>query len=221
MPDDTHARLTALVQGEGGVPFDALVHFARPLFEAYDVDLDRADALGRGMDDEAPEDVLLVLDTARLLWAYLALDADAAYDALPDLEATLMPGALREEERDAFRVLLGQLEERYLDEPDVQQATPTPFHEALRAYRALYPPEDPRDDEAEAIARFARPLLDAAPPDDLDELDRRMDLAHALWDAAHAPEPERPALLEDVQARFGEARPQALLADLLRAYGHA
>jgi len=221
MSDAIHARLTALVQNQSGVPYDALVHFARPLFEAYDVDLDRAEALARDEEDEAPEDLLLVLDTARLLWSYLALDADVAFDALPDLEATLMPGALREEERDAFRVLLGQLEERYLDEPEAQQTPPIPFHEALREYRALYPPVDPRDDEAEAIARFARPLLDAAPPDDLDELDRRMDLAHALWDAAHAPEPERPALLQEVQERFGEPDPQTLLDDLLRSYEQA
>lgn len=221
MPDSPHARLDALVHGRSGVPYESLVHFARPLFEAYDVDLERADHAGAGMPDEAPEDLLLVLDTARLLWSYLGLDADAAFDALPDLEATLMPGALREEERDAFRVLLGQLEERYLDEPGAQDAPPVRFSDALAEYRALYPPADPRDDEAEAIARFARPLLDQAPLDDLDEIDRAMDLAHALWEAAHTDEAERPPLFDAIREQYGEAHPQALLQTLWRSYESA
>lgn len=216
MSDDLNARMNVLVDGHGGVPYEALVHFARPLFEAYDVDLERAETAGHGTPDEEPEDLLLVLDTARLLWTYLGLDPDAAFDALPDLEATLMPGALREEERDAFRVLLGQLEERYLDEP--HGAEPVPFAAALAEYRTLYPPADPRDDEAEDIARFARPLLDQAPLDDFDELDRAMDLAHALWDAAQTPDTDRAPLFDSIRDQFGEADPQALLSDLMRSY---
>ncbi len=128
-----------------------------------------------------------------------------------------MPGALREEERDAFRVLLGQLEERYLDEPHADDTDAArAFADALGAYRVSYPPADPRDDEAEAIARFARPLLDEASLDDLDSFERALDLANALWSAAHADPAERPALLDAIRTDFGEADPQALLDRLMR-----
>jgi hypothetical protein len=61
-----------LVEGETGVAFDALVLFAEPLFALYDLDV--ADAFALKADpDAAPPEVLAVLETARVLWAFFSL----------------------------------------------------------------------------------------------------------------------------------------------------
>ncbi len=217
MSDASAARLDALVNDPTGVPFDRLVHFARPLFEAYDVDIERADAVGRGEPDEAPDDLVLVLDTARLLWSYFALGTDGATDHAFDLEAALLPEGGREDDRAAFLVLLGELEERFQDHLE-SAATAPDFSAVLAAYLVAYPSDDPHADAAEAIAAFARPLLEATDVTDLDELDRQMDLAHLLWDAAHAPDAgTRAALLDDARDTYGLANPASVLRDLLRA----
>lgn len=217
MSDAPVARLDALVNDPTGVPFDRLVHFARPLFQAYDVDIERADAVGRGEPDAAPDDLVLVLDTARLLWSYFSLGTDGTTEHAPALEAALLPEGGREDDLAAFLVLLGELEERFQDH--LEFADPAPdFPAALAAYLAAYPSDDPHAEAAEAIAAFARPLLDAADVTDLDELDRQMDLAHLLWDAAHAPDATtRAALLDDARTLYGLSDPAAVLRDLLRA----
>ena len=217
MSDAPVARLNALVNAADGIPYDRLVHFARPLFEAYDVEIARADAAAHGGADEAPDDLVLVLDTARLLWSYFALGTDGATDHAPDLEAALLPEGGREDDHAAFLVLLGELEERFQDHLE-SAATAPDFGAVLAAYLVAYPSDDPHATAAEAIAAFARPLLDATDVTDLDELDRQMDLAHLLWDAAHAPDAgTRAALLDDARNTYGLANPAAVLRDLLSA----
>ena len=217
MSDAPVARLDALVNAADGIPYDRLVHFARPLFEAYDVEIARADAAAHGGADEAPDDLVLVLDTARLLWSYFALGSEGADAHAEALEAALLPEGGRDDDRAAFLVLLGELEERFQDHRDHAADAP-PFADVLADYLDAYPSDDPHADAAEAIAAFARPLLDAVDVTDLDELDRQMDLAHLLWDAAHAPDaPTRAALLDDARESYGVADPAALLRDLLGA----
>ena len=114
-------------------------------------------------------------------------------------------------------MLLGELEERFQDHLD-EAATAPPFASVVEEYLALYPPLDPHADAADAIAEFARPLLDEADVTDLDAFDRQMELAHALWDAAHAPDPpSRQEHLEQVRDDFGIDDPEALLRTLLSA----
>lgn len=215
MPDAASDRLAAIVHERDGIPYDHLVHFARPLFEAYDVALDRLDAVAHGAEDEAPDDLALVLDTARLLWAYFAQDLSVRDRTAADLERVLLPHGARDEETEAYVVLLGELEERFQDHTEHASAT-ADFGDVLREYLDLYPPVDPHADAADAIAGFARPLLDAADPTDLDAFDRQMDLAHALWDAAHAPDAAtRDELLGEVGETFGIDDPAALLRSLV------
>lgn len=208
------AALRALARS--GPPFHALIPFATPLFEAYDVDVERVEALLTGSPDPFADEVLLVVETARLLWAYCALPPDEAHERLPGLEATLLPGALRDDERAAFHVLVAELEEHFHDlDEDARNAVAPPYEALLERYRSHYPPDDPRDDEAEAIAVFARPLLERDGLDDPDELDRRTDLAHALWEVAHAD--DRTAALAVAQRAFPDERDLALLLDDLVA----
>lgn len=220
---DPDARLRALAR-DRDVPLAALLQFSRPLFDAYGVDSDRAEALASGADDEAPDELLLVLETARLLWAYCALDPAEQHEGLAALETTLLPGAVRDDDRAAFHVLLAELEEQWYDLGDARHPITTPFPALLATYHAAFPPADPRDDEADALARFARPLLDDPAFDaaeDLDAFDRRMDLAHALWDAAHAEADERAALLAGLSASFPEEPDPAALLDRLLTHFHA
>lgn len=214
---DATDRLAAIVDERDGIPYDHLVHFARPLLEAYDIDLDRFEAVARREADEAPDDLALVLDTARLLWAYYAQDTATRDHTADVLERILLPDGARDEDRAAFIVLLGELEERFQDHLD-HAATAPAFEAVAEEYLALYPPEDPHADAAEAIARFARPLLDEADVTDLDAFDRQMELAHALWDAAHAPDVEsRREQLVAVRDAYGVDDPEALLRSLLEA----
>lgn len=209
------AALRALARS--GPPFHALLPFAAPLFEAYDVDVARAEALLNGTPDPYADEVLLVVETARLLWAYCALPPDEAHAATATLEATLLPGTLRDDERAAFHVMLAELEEHFHDLADARSLPSPPFDVLLARYRERYPPEDPRDDEAEAIAVFARPLMERDGLDDPDELDRRTELAHALWDVAHAD--DRAAALTAAQRAFPDEQDlAALLDDLVSQY---
>lgn len=210
------ASLRALARS--GPPFDALLPFAAPLFEAYGVDAARAEALLAGQPVPEAEEVLLVMETARLLWAYCALSPDDAHEVLPRLEATLLPGTVRDDERAAFHVLLAELEEHFHDLDETVRAAPAPpFEVLLLRYREHYPPVDPRDDEVEAIARFTQPLWDRVDLDDPDAFDRVPDLGHALWDAAHAD--DRAAALADVARAFPrEADLPALLDALVASY---
>ena len=216
MPDATD-RLSAIVDERDGIPYDHLVHFARPLFEAYDIEPERFDAVARHEADEAPDDLALVLDTARLLWSYYAQDTAERDRSADRLEGILLPDGARDEDRAAFIVLLGELEERFQDHLDHATTAPA-FDDVADAYLALYPPEDPHADAADALARFARPLLDEADVTDLDAFDRQMELAHALWDAAHAPDAEtRQEQLDAVRTAFGVDDPEAVLRSLLAA----
>ena len=220
-------EIRAYVAGRRGPAFGPLVTFAGPLLDAYGVETERVEALASGEPDPAEEELLLVLDTARLLWAYCALGPDDAHAHLPALERAILSGDADDEGRMAFHVLLAELEEGFHDlDPRDRAAALPPFADLLGAYAAAYPTDTdlddvtvPADDEAEALARFARPLLDRPGLDADGEFERRMDLALALWTASKAA--DRPAALAAVQARFpDETDPERLLTDLL-ARAHA
>lgn len=67
------ARLTSvLLDGETGVVFESLALFAEPLFALYELDPAEVFQL-RGDPNAVGDDVVALLETARLLWAFLSL----------------------------------------------------------------------------------------------------------------------------------------------------
>ncbi len=208
---DIDQALQAFVREDTGVPFAPLVRFATPLFEAYGIDADRALALrGTGGDDEAPEELLLVLETARLIWAYFALDGDAFKEALPQVEGALLQGDVTERERVSLHLLLARLEDTWHELEGEREpqgtAAPLPFDTLHERYQTLFPPDADDDvpgDDADALAAFAQPLLDApGVREDLDAFEEQMDLAQALFELAQTPPSEHPALLAHIGQRF-------------------
>jgi hypothetical protein len=87
-PSASSLSARVLVSGETGVQFDALVLFATPLFETYGLDL--ADAFTMKANPEAalPE-VLAVMETARVLWAFFSLPPADRAQRRPVLAAHL------------------------------------------------------------------------------------------------------------------------------------
>ncbi len=210
---DADRALLAFVREETCVPFQPLVQFAEPLFEAYGVDAGRAHALVAAPGgDEAPEELLLVLETARLLWAYFALEGDAFCTALPAIERALLQGDVGERERVALHLLLARLEDGWHSleghRLPVGDGVPPVFEALLARYGQLFPPEAEADAaDADVLALFAQPLLDEPGlTDDPDAFDRQMELAHALYELARAPAAEHDALLARTARRFPEYR---------------
>lgn len=216
--------LAAFVREDTGIPFDPLLRFAEPLFEAYGVDVGRARALraDAGAGDPEPDELLLVLETSRLVWTAFGLDDAHAPQALADVKALIMPGAHDEQDVAMLHLLLARLEERWHElqarRLPAAGAAPLPFEALAERYRALFPPQDDAPApaaSADELALFARPLLeDPAVADDLDLLDRRMELAQLLFELArqHAPFDEQ---TRAVRERFpDEAAPEALVMDL-------
>lgn len=227
---DADRALHAFVREDTGVPFEPLVRFAEPLFEAYGVEPGRALALKTSREpDEAPEELLLVLETARLLWAYFALEGDTVLDALPQIEGALLQGEVGERERVALHLLLARLEDGWhqleSERLPTRSGQPAPTFETLLArYGTLFPPEPElphAEADADLLAEFARPLLDDPRLlEDPDAFDRQMELAHALFEYAGLPEAERGATLERIARRFPEsaARLPALAQDMIARY---
>jgi hypothetical protein len=208
-----------LAEGETGVAFDALVLFAAPLFEFYGLDLADAFAL-KDEGAEVEPDVLAVLETARLLWAYFSLppaerarrrDALAAHLVGPEPteDDWLDIEGLLDAVEPYWRAMLP--EERSAAE---QAGAPVLGFDALVQHPAfaLAPDHDAQTygpdalSEIEARARFAQPLLDdPAALGDPDAFERAMDRASAYWTLALTPPGEREAALREVVARFAGA----------------
>ncbi len=207
---DADQALEAFVREDTGVPFEPLVRFATPLFEAYGVEPGRALALQTATEpDVFPEELLLVLETARLIWAYFALEGDAVIEALPQIEGALLQGDVTERDRVALHLLLARLEDGWheleserLPRPNCCEAPS--FDVLLTRYAQLFPPEtESSPHDAEALAAFAQPLLDQPGlAEDLDAFNRQMELAHALFELAHAPAEEHELLLNRIARRF-------------------
>lgn len=221
-PTDTMRELSAFTDETTGIPFHPLVRFAEPLFDAYEVDSERAVALAEGdMEDEAPDELVLVLETARLLWTAFGLPEAQARNAFADVQAMMMPGEHDEQDTAMLHLLLARLEERWHDlgGPTLStDAEPMPFDALAARYRKLFPPQTDAPAvgaSAEDLALFARPLLDAPEvADDLDLLDQRMELAQVLFDLArrHVPFDEQTRAVRD---RFpDEADPESLVMEM-------
>lgn len=207
---DADRALQAFVHEETCIPFEPLVQFAGPLFEAYGIEPGRALALATSpAHDEAPEELVLVLETARLLWSYFALEGDAVIHALPRIEEALLQGDVTERDRVALHLLLARLEDGWHQLEDQRLPrrrdcqVPT-FETLLGRYQTIFPPEpDEPPADVDALADFARPLLEAPGlTDDPDAFDRHMELAHALFELARAPATERTDIQTRIARRF-------------------
>jgi hypothetical protein len=221
----------ALVEGETGVAFDALVLFAEPLFALYGLDLADAFAL-RADPDAADPEVLAVLETARLLWAFFSLPPVARGRRRDALAAHLVGPAPSEDDWLDIEGLLDTLdpywrallpEERRKAE---QAGHPLLDFDALLEHPAFrlssphapvaYGPEGLSEIEARAL--FAQPLLDdPATLADAAAFEHAMERANAYWALAQRPLPEREAALGEAAERLaGGADPAALEAEARR-----
>lgn len=171
------ARLTrALVDGETGVQYEALALFAEPLFTLYE--LDPADAfLLRSAPDDVPEDVIALLETARMLWAFFSLPPAERAQRRQRLAAQLVGEDPTEDDWLNLDGLLEAAEVHWQALlPEEIEAAQQTGHETLSfdallqhpAFHVGAPAEDPAHagygpqglSELEARALFAQPLLD-------------------------------------------------------------
>ena len=190
-------KVQALADGETGLRFESLALFAQPLFDLYDLDASEAFAVCTAPDD-ADETTIAVLEAARVLWAYFALDADARTEQRDALEDFLLGPAATDEDVADLDMLLDTMEEHWdlLTPEDLELAAhdahPTLDFEALLAHPAFVQPEPspalqptygPEGlTEMEARALFAQPLLERL--DDPDDLDAAMERADEYWSLA-------------------------------------
>ncbi|MGB3543856.1 hypothetical protein [Rubrivirga sp.] len=174
---DRKARLTkTLLEGETGVQFESLALFAEPFFAMYDLDV--ADAFKLRTEPKAvADDAVALLETARVLWAYMSLSPSARAHRRPVLAAQLVGNDPTEED---WAGLDGLVETARIhwkallpEEIEAAQSTGHPVlefddllhHPAFRvgsedddATHAGYGPNGLSETEARAL--FAQPLLD-------------------------------------------------------------
>ncbi|MDT0630532.1 hypothetical protein RQM47_09390 [Rubrivirga sp. S365] len=198
------ARLTrVLVEGETGVQFESLALFAEPLFALYG--LDAADAFRlRAEPDAVADDAVALLETARVLWAFLSMPpADRAHQRA-SLAAQLVGEDPSEEDWMGLDGLLETAEIHWqaLLPEEVEMAQET-GHETLDFEALLHHPAfrvGPEDDDAthagfgegslseiEARALFAQPLLDdPATQADADAFETALARADDYWALAQS-----------------------------------
>ncbi len=215
--DDLQEALDAFLNGETGVPFEALALFAEPLFDLYEVELRAPLSEARATRDaEELASLLAVLETARLLWAYFLLDAAERRAHAYTLEAHLLgPDALGEDSTQ-FRQLLHALEEywtnvtRRAEETEVPGYALPPFEVLLSQYAAAVPATRYGPDALdlpEALALFTQEVIDASDAhDDPDALDAAMERAHDYWELAHTPAPAFEEYLDEIKTAYGGTR---------------
>lgn len=192
--------LDAYLDGATGIRFDLLAQFAEPLFDLYQVDLRSTLSRNRERRDaEELSGLIAVLETARLFWAFFLLNHDERSDRLDALQGRLVGPNLDAEERRSFLELLALMQQKW-DEVQVELVAPgaatgyrpPPFDRLLAEYRTLGTPTDTGYGEdnlepAEALALFARPLVDkASETGDVEQLEAAMERAGAYWDLAQA-----------------------------------
>lgn len=192
--------IDALLSGETGVQFEALALFADPLFTLYELDPSVAFAL-RNDPATVSDEVVALLETARVLWAFFSLSPserghrrqalaaqligeEAEDDDLVDLEGVIEAAevhwqALLPEEiemaQDTGHKTLGF--DDLLHHPAFRiDAEPDPAHAGFGSGELS---------ETEARALFAQPLLED--PDvmlDPDAFDQALERADVYWQAA-------------------------------------
>lgn len=204
-------KARALAHDETGVRFESLALFAEPIFRLYDLDPSLAFSV-KEHPTEADEVTVAVLETARVLWAYLSLPAQgraARYDALA--EALLGPNHGPDDEAD-LDLLLETVQAHWaaMTPEDLALAhsaeTPPLDFDALLAHPAFAAEEaapaterrygPSQLNEMEARALFAQPLLgDATDPD---ALDAAMERAEEYWMLAQLHGLERGVYLQEI-----------------------
>ena len=188
------ARLAGvLAGGETGVEFAALALFAEPLFSLYD--LDPADAFRVATEPEATaDDTVALLETARVLWAFLSVPVGERSHKRQALAAQLVGESPSEEDWLALDGLIDSAEVYWKAMgPDEVETAEQTEHETLdfdallhhAAFRvgadldeADFAPDAMSDVEARAV--FAQPLVDAAGADP-DALDAALARADDYW----------------------------------------
>ncbi|MEM1042058.1 MAG: hypothetical protein AAGI91_05455 [Bacteroidota bacterium] len=215
-------KVRALGQDETGLSFASLALFAEPLFDLYDLDPAAAFEV-MAQPDEADETTVVVLEAARVLWAYFSLPAKERTRRYADLAAFLIgPDAEPEDEAD-FDRLLDTLETHWdaltPDDHRLAEAVEadTLGFDALLAHPAFAhgqtaPPAErtygPNGlSEPDARALFAEPMLEGVT--DPDEFDDAMDRADEYWTLAHLHGPERAAHLDGILSVFAVNEAQA------------
>lgn len=206
----------ALVSGETGVQFDALVLFAEPLLTMYGLDLADAFAL-KANPDEAPLEVLTVLETARVLWAFFSLPPSERVARRAALAARLVGPSPSEEDWIDIEALLETVEPYWKallpEEIEAAQAT---THETLDFDALVQHPAFHLGDaaaglgpdglsEVEARALFAQPLLDD--PEtllDADAFEAAMERANAYWLLARRPAEELEDAIRETAASLAK-----------------
>lgn len=171
------ARLTrVLVNGETGVQFESLALFAEPLFSTYG--LDATDAFRLRTEPEAvADDAVALLETARVLWAFLSMEPSERSHERQALAAQLVGEDPSEEDWMGLDGLIETAEIHWqaLLPEEIEMAQQT-GHETLDFESLLHHPafrvgpeaEDATHagfgegslSEIEARALFAQPLLD-------------------------------------------------------------
>ncbi len=195
-----------LASGETGVQFASLALFAEPLFSLYELDPD--DAFRLATEPEAvADDTVALLETARVLWAFLTLPTPEQGHRRQALAAQLVGDDPTEDDWLALDSLL-DVTRPYWNamEPAEIVAAQQTGHETLAFDALLHHPVfrvgTEADDashagfgpdalsDVEARARFAQPLLDAVDPSaDADAFEDALGRADAYWAFARsAPE---------------------------------
>lgn len=193
------ARLArALVTGETGVQFEPLALFAEPLFSLYEHDPSEAFSLQRGAD-EADDEVVALLEMARVLWAFFSMPPPERARRRPALAAQFVGEDPSDDDVASLDALIDATEIHWQallpEEIAAAQSTghPTLDFDALLAHPAFALGDDggAHDSlpDAEARALFAQPLLDAAGADP-DAFEDALARADAYWDIAQADDPD-------------------------------
>lgn len=192
-------RLTsALVDGETGVLFESLALFAEPLFALYD--LDAADAFRLKTEPETVgDDVVAILETARVLWAFFSMPPAERAHKRQALAAQLVGEDPAEDDWMGLDSLLDTAEIHWQallpEEIEMAQQTghPTLDFDALLHHPAFRVGPEAEDathagfgtgglSEVEARALFAQPLLESPEiADDPDAFEAALARADDYW----------------------------------------
>ena len=187
-----------LTSGETGVQFASLALFAEPLFSLYELDPEDAFRLATEPETVA-DDTVALLETARVLWAFLTLPTSEQGHRRQALAAQLVGDDPSEDDWLALDGLLDAARPYWAAmEADEVAAAEETGHETLAFDALLHHPAfrvgSEADDashagfgpdvlsDVEARALFAQPLLDAVDPGaDADAFEDALARADAYW----------------------------------------
>ncbi len=228
-PASDTVAIRALVSGETGVSYDAIVLFAEPMFDLYGMEAGEAFALGHDSSAADPE-MITVLSTSRVLWAFFSLPREVRAHKLSLLAAHLVGDHPTEEDWLEIEGLL-EASEPYWSAmlPEEIRAAENTNHPTLSFDELLSHPAFQLSEETDALsfgpeslseiearALFAQPLLDD--PDvlaDPDAVEAAIERANAYWHLATLPESNQKDALADIIRQFsrGDGSPDAIRAE--------